>query len=160
MNTKVIKFLLLLLFLQACDKVELLPITSQEIMEIVEMKKDNKAVLLNVWALWCLPCVEEFPMIVKLGKMYDDLEVIFISADFEEQFNEVSSFLKRNGVNSTSYIKNQKDDPFILGIDSKWTGSLPFTIVYAKSSGKVIDSWEGIAPETKFKSAINAALEI
>ena len=67
MNTKMIRFLLLLLlFLQACDKVELLPITSQEIMKIVEMKKDNKAVLLNVWALWCLPCVEEFPMIVEL----------------------------------------------------------------------------------------------
>ena len=27
-------------------------------------------------------------------------------------------------------------------------------------SGKVIDSWEGIAPESKFKSAIDAALEI
>ena len=92
--------------------------------------------------------------------MYDDLEVIFISADFEEQFNEVSLFLKKNRVNSTSYIKNQKDDPFILGINSKWTGSLPFTIVYAKTSGKVIDSWEGIAPYTKFKSAIDAALEI
>ncbi|MFL2983184.1 MAG: TlpA family protein disulfide reductase [Candidatus Neomarinimicrobiota bacterium] len=160
MSYKFLKFLILLILFSSCSKVELIPVTSHELKKMVEMKKGSEAVLLNVWALWCVPCVEEFPMIVELGNKYDNLDVIFISADFQEQFNAVLSFLGKNGVNQTSYIKNEKDEPFILGLDPKWTGSLPFTIVYAKSTGKVIDSWEGIAPESKFKAAIVAALEI
>ena len=34
----------------------------------------------------------------------------------------------------------------------------PFTVVYAKSSGNIVDYWEGIAPESKFRAAIKIAL--
>ena len=57
-----------------------------------------------------------------------------------------------------TYIKDEKDEPFIIGINQNWTGSLPFTIIYSKKSGSVIDSWEGKKSETKFKSAINIAI--
>jgi len=121
--------------------------------------KGEKAVLVNVWALWCSPCVEEFPMIVKLHNEINDLEVIFISADFEDQFQDVFSFLSNYDIGSESYIKSQKDEPFIQGTNENWTGSLPFTIVYAKKSGSVIDLWEGKQSESRFINAINIAIE-
>ena len=142
----------------SCEKVELLPTTSLDINQKIKSYKGNKVVLLNVWALWCVPCVEEFPMIVDLAQEIEELEVIFISADFEDQFNEVRSFLDRNDVKEVSYIKQEKDEAFIAGIHPNWTGSLPFTILYAKESGKIVDLWEGKESELRFRTAINIAL--
>ena len=53
----------------SCEQTKLLPITAENLKEIVYDFKGKKAVLVNVWALWCKPCVEEFPMIVKLGNL-------------------------------------------------------------------------------------------
>ena len=135
-----------------------MPTTSEQIMLKIKSLSSKKAVLLNIWALWCVPCVEEFPMIVNLGEEHEDLEVIFISADFDEQKTDVQNFLKKQGLDSFSYIKSEKDDPFISGIHPDWTGSLPFTVVYAKNSGIVVDSWEGKDTESRFRSAVKTAI--
>src|SRR5688572_2736075 len=43
----------------------------------------NKLRLINVWATWCVPCVAEFPELVKLSRQANlrDFEVITISMD-------------------------------------------------------------------------------
>ena len=105
---KLLIFICVLTF--SCGKVDLLPTTASEINQKIKSYKGNKVVLLNIWALWCVPCVEEFPMIVDLDKEIDELEVIFVSADFEDQFNEVRSFLDRKGVREVSYINQEKDE--------------------------------------------------
>ena len=138
-----------------CERLELIPVTAESINKHISGFKGQKAVLVNVWALWCIPCIEEFPMIVKLDNEIKDLEVVFINADFKDQIENVIEFLSRFEVKYKSYIKDEKDESFINGINQNWTGSLPFTIIYSKKSGSVIDSWEGKKSETKFKSAIN-----
>ena len=45
----------------------------------------------------------------------NDSNIIFISADFEDQITVVESFLKKEGVFSTSYIKQEKDFAFKRG---------------------------------------------
>lgn len=157
MNKKFVIFFFI--FFHCSQKIHLLPITANELMKEVVKQKGKKAVLVNIWALWCVPCVEEFPMIVDFDQEIPDLEVIFVSADFEDQLSEVESFLTRQGLRQISYIKQEKDESFISGIHSKWTGSLPFTILYAKESGKIVDLWEGKEPESRFRTAINIALK-
>ncbi len=141
-----------------CERFELIPTTAESINKHISSFKGKKAVLLNIWALWCVPCVEEFPMIVKLDNEIKDLEVVFISADFEDQMEDVIRFLSNFDVGNKSYIKDEKDEPFIMGINQNWTGSLPFTIIYSRKSGSVIDLWEGKKSESKFKSAIDIAI--
>ena len=141
-----------------CERLELIPVTAEEINKHISGFKGEKAVLLNIWALWCVPCIEEFPMIVKLDHEIKDLEVVFISADFEDQIKDVIGFLSNFDIGYKSYIKNEKDEPFIMGINENWTGSLPFTIIYSKKSGSVIDLWEGKKSELEFKSAIDIAI--
>ena len=135
-----------------------MPTTAGELIKKVHNFKGEKAVLVNVWALWCKPCVEEFPMIMKLQKDKNDLEVIFVSADFQEQFQDVLSFLNRQKVGPVSYIKKQKDESFIQELHPSWSGSLPFTLVYGKSSGLVVDYWEGMETKLRFSKAISSAL--
>ena len=144
---------------QSCSQVELIPSTSEQIMSKIKSFSSQKAVLLNIWALWCVPCVEEFPMIVDLDNEYDELEIIFVSADFHEQKSEVQKFLKKQGLDSFSFLKNEKDDRFISGILPEWTGSLPFTVVYAKNSGIIVDSWEGKDSKSRFRAAIDIAIK-
>ena len=141
-----------------CERIQLIPITAENINRHIASFKGEKAVLVNIWALWCAPCIEEFPMIVNLQKKTNDLEVIFVSVDFEDQFQDVKNFLKNHNVGKVSYIKSQKDEIFINGIHDDWSGSLPFTLIYAKKSGKIVDYWEGIKEEKKFKKAISSAL--
>ena len=141
-----------------CERLELIPVTAESINKHISGFKGQKAVLINVWALWCIPCIEEFPMIVKLDNEIKDLEVVFISADFKDEIENVIKFLSRFEIGYESYIKDEKDEQFIMGINQNWTGSLPFTIIYSKKSGSVIDLWEGKKPESRFRSAINIAI--
>ena len=103
-----------------------------------------KAALINVWATWCQPCVEEFPDLVKLHRAYADrgLRLVLVSADFEEQRESVLAFLRKQGASFPSYLKDQKDEDFIDGIDARWSGALPASFVVDRS-GAIVDYWEG-----------------
>jgi thiol-disulfide isomerase/thioredoxin len=138
--------------------VDLIATDSKTIQEHLSSYKGEKAVLLNVWATTCAPCVEEFPMIVSLGNEIKDLEVVFVSADFDDQLGEVKSYLNEQKVTGVSFIKNEKDQPFINGIHPEWSGSLPFTILYGKISGKILSFWEGKELESKFRESIEGAI--
>tara|TARA_A100001037_G_scaffold306333_1_gene350791 strand:- start:10202 stop:10687 length:486 start_codon:yes stop_codon:yes gene_type:complete len=157
-NTFLHILLSLWIVLTGCAKVELTVSDSKGILQHVSSLKGQKAVLLNVWATWCIPCVEEFPMIVGLDKSFDEVDVIFISADFTEQSNAVQSFLNDQGVDGISFMKDEKDEAFINGLHPEWSGLLPYTILYGKQSGKIVDFWEGKEPETKFREAILLAI--
>ena len=75
-----------------------------------------------------------------------------------DEREKVRVFLKKQGVDWQSFIKNEKDQNFINGVTREWTGAVPFTIVYGKSSGNIVDFWEGERPETRFRSAIIKAI--
>ena len=145
-------------FILGCSQVELVKADSKMIHDHIASFRGQKAVLLNVWATTCAPCVEEFPMIVDLGKEIHDLEIVFVSADFDDKINEVIDFLNDHHVYRVSYIKNEKDQPFINGIHSTWTGSLPFTILFGKNSGEIVSYWEGKEQESKFRKHIQLAI--
>ena len=147
-----------LLLISGCEKTKLVPITSKSLNERISKFNGKKAVLINIWALWCEPCLEEFPMIVELGNEIKDLEVIFVSADFDDEIHDVLKFLNSHNIGPVSYIKKQKDESFIEGLHPSWSGSLPFTIVYGKSSGLIVDYWEGKESKLRFSQAISRAL--
>src|SRR5574341_507697 len=94
----------------------------------------GKVVLVNFWATWCEPCVEEFPDLMKLAREFQPhgLEIIFVSIDDPEEIEaKVLPFLKAQNVPFRTYIKQAKDDEaFINAIDAKWSGAIPATFIY------------------------------
>ncbi len=57
----------------------------------------GKVVVLNFWATWCPPCVEEMPSLVKLqSNLKDRVVVLAVSVDDDER--SYRTFLKKNNV--------------------------------------------------------------
>lgn len=68
----------------------------------------GKVVLLNIWATWCLPCVEEMPSMERLHqKMSDeDFKILAVSIDTSGA-EDVRAFMKQHSLNFTALIDPQ-----------------------------------------------------
>jgi thiol-disulfide isomerase/thioredoxin len=60
----------------------------------------GRVVLLNFWATWCAPCVEEMPSLLELHHDRPDLVILAVSID--ENPNAYSRFLVRHNVDLTT----------------------------------------------------------
>jgi thiol-disulfide isomerase/thioredoxin len=137
---------------------EVLPVKAVEIPQIISDFTDKKAVIVNVWATWCIPCVEEFPYLVQLRNEFkDQLEVVFISADFPEEMERIHTFLTENGVNWQTYLKDDRDEPFIDAVAVEWSGAIPATAVY-NTSGERIHFMERAATYDEFRTLALSAI--
>jgi thiol-disulfide isomerase/thioredoxin len=135
------------------------PITASQIDSVVNKYRGEKAVLINLWATWCGPCVEEFPHIVDLQEQYpQDLKVIFISGDFTDPYKAVPKFLKKQGVDWKTYLKTGNDQQFIPALDTTWSGALPFTKIYDKE-GRLVARWENSADYDTFNKYVKQAIQ-
>ena len=161
LRTMISCLLLLLACSTSANRLELIPVAAKDILTQAASHGGSEAVLINFWGTWCEPCVAEFPLIVELASTYhaDGLAVYFVSVDWLTETTRVEQFLNRQGVKGISFIKDQKDEPFIAGINPQWSGALPFTAMYGRSNGELTDYWEGAAPRERFVAAIEAALQ-
>ncbi|MDD5563705.1 MAG: TlpA disulfide reductase family protein [Thermoanaerobaculaceae bacterium] len=133
-------------------------VTAQDLRRIVRAAA-GQVVLINVWATWCEPCRQEFPDLLELRRALArrGFDLVLVSADFDNQLPQVRSFLARQGVDFTTYLKAEGDAAFIDGLDHAWSGSLPATFVYDRS-GTLRDFWEGRATYDGLLAKVNKVL--
>ena len=153
---------LLLAFLLACNSNELIlkVVSADQLFNDIRKNNSSNLILINVWSTWCVPCIEEFPYIVDLESKYnsEDLDVIFVSTDWDENSVEVQDFLLKENVFGRHYRKKEgNDQEFINELCSSWSGVLPFSAVYDKNM-VLMDSWEGKKDEHFFKSKIDSLI--
>jgi len=58
----------------------------------------GKYVLLNFWATWCPPCVEEMPSLSALHDRMKDLGLVVLGISVDESREEYERFLDRSGL--------------------------------------------------------------
>ncbi len=154
---------LLTVLLFACSQPKeqkiLVDTSATQLVSQIESYKGEKPVLVNFWATWCIPCIEEFPYIMKLKENYnDEFELIFVSGDFEEAKEEAREFLKEQNVNFTTYYKTGKDNEFIQTVSETWSGALPYTVIYSRD-GSISAEWEGKAEYEQFEQELLKVIE-
>lgn len=114
-------------------------------------------VLINFWATWCGPCVEEMPALQDLYEEYgdsDNVRIILINAG--ESSQTVHRFLSQNGYTMPCIYDtdNTVNDQYgVMGI--------PYTVIFNKD-GTVAETFEGSYGCEKqyelYKEAIEEAL--
>lgn len=118
-------------------------------------EQSGKVVLLNFWATWCGPCVEEMPAFEKLQKEYGD-EVAVLAVNCLEDEETVRQFITENGYTfpiafDVEGVVNMKYP----------TDGIPYTLVIGKD-GTVQNIYLGAADADtqyqEYKSAIDSAL--
>jgi thiol-disulfide isomerase/thioredoxin len=101
---------------------------------------DNKGPLIvNMWATWCKPCIEEIPYFLEEIKdnRKDSLQLLLVSLDFKEAFPEkISSFAKKRKFDAPIlWLDESNADYFCPKIDPKWSGAIPATLFVNPKTG-------------------------
>ncbi|MCS6953053.1 MAG: TlpA disulfide reductase family protein [Bryobacterales bacterium] len=116
----------------------------------------GQVVLVDFWATWCAPCLEELPQLVKLEAKYRSrgLRLVPVSCDEPEDEGKALAFLRKAGVSFPGYLKRVADDEkFIVSVDPKWSGALPALFLYDRR-GRLVRSFVGEADLNEVEKAV------
>lgn len=135
---KIIAVFLIVVFLSFSPSVENkpVPVLSFEQLEPQLQKKNDSVYLVNFWATWCAPCLEELPAIEKVGEKYKNkkFRILLVSIDVPNQLNSrLIPFIKSKQIKSDVVLLNDpRQNVWIDKVDPGWSGEIPFTLIYGK----------------------------
>jgi len=94
-------------------------------------------IVVNFWATWCKPCVQELPYFEELNKNYSALgiKMVMVSLDFKRDLeSRVKPFVQKNNMASEVLLLNEPDyNSWINRVDSSWSGAIPATVIISKN---------------------------
>jgi len=124
------KILILLLVFSSlaglCQEAQKIKITDLE--KIVS--ESRGPLIVNFWATFCKPCMEEIPHFQKMQAKYekDGLQILFVSLDLQDDYpKKVNAFIKKRKM-STYFLDETNADYFCPRVDEKWSGVIPATL--------------------------------
>lgn len=112
----------------------------------------GKAVLLNFWATWCVPCKEEMPWLVAFQKQYAPKGLVILGIAMDGSAQPVRKFTKNVDVNYPLLIGNQQiaDQYYVKGLPAS---------IFIDRSGRITDQVPGGASRSFLENEIQLALE-
>lgn len=131
-------------------------------------------IVVNIWATWCAPCMNEIPVLLDFKKKYenDSIKFIFISADpqRDKQIKIAERLLTKKGITFETYIINKNPslnpmsttniDEFIteIGLKDIPKGAVPCTI-YIDKNGNKINYTVGFPKDTSYVEEAKKEIE-
>jgi peroxiredoxin len=139
----------------AKEEVSLAKIDAKDVSDIVK-NNSPKLRLINIWATWSKPSVEQIEQFVIMNRMYRqrDFELITVSADSPAKEQQVLSALKKQQASCRNYLFAQDDIyQFMQAVDKELLGGVPCTLLI-EPGGKVIYRRLGLIEPLELKKTI------
>ncbi len=115
----------------------------------------GKVLVVNFWASWCPPCVEEMPALDSLQQEYLQKNVLFVGIGIDSPSN-IREFLQKTPVSYPILIGGMPGSNISKQMGNT-QGALPYTVVI-NSKGKAVYTKLGKIDEDELNKAIKSAL--
>ncbi len=146
-------------------KIEAEPVTVETVtaddLKKLRQNPTDKVILVNFWATWCGPCLEEMPAIEETFRMYRrrDFDLVTVATNYPDEKTGVLKTLQAQHASSRNLMFSS-DDTYAMqaAFDAKWDAGVPFTMVIAPG-GRVIYQEQGSVDIFAMRRAILANLE-
>lgn len=118
--------------------------------------EDEQVKVLNFWATWCRPCIQELPYFENAHKAFTESEAKVYLIAIEDELEKVQAFIQKKGITAEVWLLDEKDpNDWIPQIYEKWGGDIPVTIFVHQ--GEMLFH-QGIYPEEKLMAQIRSYL--
>lgn len=118
----------------------------------------GRVTVINFWATWCPPCIEEMPEFTRLYRDYRDknVELVSVTVDSTETLDsgELERFIAAQGMPFPVHVLSPGDpDSVAQAVGFEFTG-LPMTFVFGPD-GKLARSWQGPVTYDKLAEVVS-----
>jgi len=124
-------------------------------------QRSGQVVLVNFWATWCRPCLDEIPALQSLAERYRErgLVLVAVSLDEPEALDVVvQPFIDRWFPGFRSYLRREPSmDAMVSAIDPAWNEILPTSYLIDRD-GRVARRLQGGQSEAEFAEALRPLL--
>ena len=115
----------------ACSAQQVTRISIAELQAYIH--KSEKPLVVNFWATFCKPCVEEIPYFQSTirNQYKGDVELLLVSLDLPDYYpSRIANFATQKNFSASIFWLNETNaDYFCPMIDSSWSGAIPCTLM-------------------------------
>lgn len=152
---------------------DIYPVTSDQFRAILDHHR-GKVVMVNIWANWCKPCLDELPSLDGLQHTFRDrLRVLAVSADDPKGMKKIRRYFREHAQGLTSYVavgppsdrgrkgkkqRLEESRQFIRAFYEDWPSRFPTTLIY-DAEGRLRETVIGTRSYLQFAKLFEGVLE-
>lgn len=127
----------LLLFSVVIDAQDVKAVKVTELSKTI--KESKTPLIVNFWATFCVPCIQEMPYFQEMARQYksQNVSLLFVSLDLNEAYpTKVNAMAKKLQLTfPVVWLNETNADYFCPKIDTTWSGGMPSSLFVNNATG-------------------------